>query len=623
MIQKLPPAVVNQIAAGEVVERPSSVVKELVENSLDAGASRVRVEIRAGGAESIVIADDGDGFLPEDLPLAFASHATSKLRDVADLDHIASLGFRGEALASIGAVARARIQSRRRGSDEGWEIRCDGGVETAPQPCGCPEGTRLEVRDLFFNVPARRRFLKAAHAERARIQELVAELALARLDVDFTFVADEREVLRLPRGETLAQRFQRCFGDEVGRGLLPVSRTFQGLSVEGVIGEPDLARRDGKLELTFVNGRLARESSALHAVRQAYREHLLGGRFPIYVLQLVLPPDQVDVNVHPRKAEVRFVESRKVAGCLHETVRAALQARLGLGASAGGVVLSPDLPRARSGFPQFGPSLFEAPSTTSPRPAAEEPAPFVARAPARDADQVRDTAPPPSSARTLPAPAPTGAGATGPARSASPANSPSVRANPFQRVSGRYLQVMDLYLLLEGPDGLLVVDQHALHERVVYEQLRAQHRARAVQVQRLLVPTVVEVTPREMAWLVSVQEALAAEGLLVEPFGPSTVAVHGVPTVLARVEPKKLVQALLVDDEAADAAPLREQIAERFHSMACRSAIMSGDRLGDAEIQALLAAAATLEHPHNCPHGRPTVLTFTNVELERYFRRRC
>jgi DNA mismatch repair protein MutL len=346
VIKKLPPAVVNQIAAGEVVERPSSVVKELVENSLDAGAERIRVEIKQGGAESILIGDDGDGFLPEDLPLAFASHATSKLAEVADLDHIGSLGFRGEALASIGAVSRARIQSRRRGAREGWEIRCDGGVETAPMPCGCPEGTRLEVRDLFFNVPARRRFLKAAHAERARIQELIAELSLARLDVDFTFVADDREVLRLPRGETLAQRFARCFGDDLARGLVPVARTFPGLSIEGLIGEPDLARRDGKLELMFVNGRLARESSALHSVRQAYREYLMGGRFPIYALLVSLPPDQVDVNVHPRKAEVRFVEPRKVAGCLHETVRATLQGRVGLGASAGGVVLSPELPRA-------------------------------------------------------------------------------------------------------------------------------------------------------------------------------------------------------------------------------------------------------------------------------------
>ncbi|MEC7724789.1 MAG: DNA mismatch repair endonuclease MutL, partial [Planctomycetota bacterium] len=299
MIKKLPTAVVNQIAAGEVVERPVSVAKELIENSLDAGATRVRVELRGGGAEQLTVIDDGDGFMPEDLPLAFASHATSKLSEVHDLEHIGSLGFRGEALASIGAVAKARVQSKRAGASEGWEVRCDGGVETAPQPCGCPQGTRIEIRDLFFNVPARRRFLKAAHAERARIQQLVCELALARLDVDFTLISDEKELLRLPRGASLAERVQQCFGRELGKGLMPVHREFDGLKVEGVVGEPDLARRDGRLELTYVNGRMAREKSALHAVRQAYREFLMGGRFPVYVLQMVLPPDLVDVNIHP------------------------------------------------------------------------------------------------------------------------------------------------------------------------------------------------------------------------------------------------------------------------------------------------------------------------------------
>ncbi|MCK5943112.1 MAG: DNA mismatch repair endonuclease MutL, partial [Planctomycetes bacterium] len=373
MIKKLPIAVVNQIAAGEVVERPVSVAKELIENSLDAGATRIRVELRGGGAELLTVIDDGDGFLPEDLPLAFASHATSKLSDVHDLEHIGSLGFRGEALASIGAVAKARVQSMRRGGSEGWEVRCEGGVETEPQPCGCPDGTRIEIRDLFFNVPARRRFLKAAHAERARIQQLVCELALARLDVDFTLVSDDKELLRLPRGVSLSERVQQCFGRDLGKGLLPVRREFDGLKVEGVVGEPDLARRDGRLELTYVNGRMAREKSALHAVRQAYREFLMGGRFPVYVLQMVLPPDLVDVNIHPRKAEVRFVESRKVAGCLHETVRSALQARtLPMGeASAdavreGGVSIRPEMPRARSGFPSSTPSLFRSSAAAVP-----------------------------------------------------------------------------------------------------------------------------------------------------------------------------------------------------------------------------------------------------------------
>ena len=600
MIKKLPVAVVNQIAAGEVVERPVSVAKELIENSLDAGATRVRVELRGGGAELLTVIDDGDGFLPEDLPLAFASHATSKLSDVHDLEHIGSLGFRGEALASIGAVAKARVQSMRVGGSEGWEVRCDGGVEVAPQPCGCPQGTRIEIRDLFFNVPARRRFLKAAHAERARIQQLVCELALARLDVDFTLISDDKELLRLPRGVSLAERMQQCFGRELGKGLLPVHREFDGLKVEGVIGEPDLARRDGRLELTYVNGRMAREKSALHAVRQAYREFVMGGRFPVYVLQMVLPPDLVDVNIHPRKAEVRFVESRKVAGCLHGTVRSALQARtlpMGEGSSPlqseGGISIRPEMPRARSGFPSHSPSLFQPGSGAVPGLGADD----AAGAPSQPA-VVREPGAPEAPAEVA-------------------------RPNPFRRCRGRFLQVMDLYLLIEGDDGLLVVDQHALHERVTYEQLKKQHAARDVQVQRLLVPAVVELTPGELAWFESVQGELAEEGLLVEAFGPNAIAVQGMPAVLSKTDPKQLVRALATGEADAGKASVGEHIAERFHSMACRGSVMSGDRLTDAEIEELLRVAATLEHPHNCPHGRPTTLTFSAAELERYFRRRC
>ncbi|HLQ36289.1 MAG TPA: DNA mismatch repair endonuclease MutL, partial [Planctomycetota bacterium] len=450
VIHRLPPEVVNQIAAGEVVERPGSLVKELVENALDAGAARVRVEIRGGGADSVVVVDDGHGFLPADLPLAFASHATSKLSALADLDHIGSLGFRGEALASIGAVARCSIQSRRHDQDAGYEARCDGGKESAVAPCGCPPGTRIEVRELFFNTPARRRFLKSAAAEKAKVQELLCEQALARLDVDFTLLADGKQVLRLPAGESLADRFARCFGEELRRGLLPVERTFGNLQVRGLVAEPDLARRDGRLELLYVNGRRAGERSVLQAVRQAYREYVMGGRLPVYVLQLQLPPDQVDANVHPRKSEVRLLESRRVAGCLYSAVQGVLQARAGA-AGAGGVVLSPELPRARSGFPELPADLFGRPVAAMP--------PWPLPAPAAT---VRDGPPAAAAGGALP--------------------------NPFARVSGRFLQVLELYLLLEAPDGLLVVDQHALHERVVYERLQRQHRGRAVAVQRLLAP---------------------------------------------------------------------------------------------------------------------------------------
>jgi DNA mismatch repair protein MutL len=620
VIHVLPPEVVNQIAAGEVVERPASVVKELVENSLDAGAKRIRVEIAAGGAESIRVLDDGGGFLPEDLPLAFASHATSKLRSVTDLDHIGSLGFRGEALASIGAVSRASIKSRRLGAREGWQVVSDGGRELPPEPCGCPEGTTIEIRDLFYNVPARRRFLKSPAAERARIQELLAELSLSRLDVDFTLVADGRELLRLPGGESLAARVARCFGTSLAAGLLPVQRAFEGLTVEGVVAQPDLARRDSRHELCYVNGRLAREASAVHAVRQAFREYLMGGRFPVYVLQVALPADQVDVNVHPRKAEVRFVEPRKVAGCLHEAVRGALAAR-GFAPSGGGVSIAAELPRAHSGFPELPRGLFDA--TVRPAPVAS-PAelPFTVRE-RPDVGAAGGVPPASASGASSAGAGPIPAGATPAAAARDPGAPAALRPNPFQRVSGRYLQVLDLYLLLESPDGLLVVDQHALHERVVYEQLRAAHRQRAVQVQRLLVPAVVAVTPSEMQWCLDHRDGLAAEGLLVDAFGPSALAVHGMPMALHRADPAKLLRLLLGDAEADGRQVLAEQVAERFHSMACRSAVMQGDRLDDAEIAALLAAAATLEHPHNCPHGRPTVLTFGAAELERYFRRRC
>ncbi|MEC7583440.1 MAG: DNA mismatch repair endonuclease MutL [Planctomycetota bacterium] len=601
MIERLPVEVVNQIAAGEVIERPFSVVKELVENALDAGARRLRVEIEGGGSDLIRITDDGEGFLPEDLPLAFASHSTSKLRSVHDLDHIASLGFRGEALASIGSVARCSIKTRRHDREEAYLIRCDGGKQNDAVPAGGPPGTQIEVRDLFFNTPARRRFLKSPGAEKARIQELLCELSLARLEVDFTLVHEGKEVLRLPGGEDLARRFASCFGRSLQKGLLPVRREYEGIKVEGLVAEPDLARRDGKLELLYINGRRASERSATFSVRQAFREFLMRGRFPVYVLHMSMNPELVDVNVHPRKAEVRFVHSRRVAGTLHEAVRQALQERGVSAAQTDGGIQVRDLPRARSGFPDLPQDLFARPasegSTAAPFGKGPEPAPApIVR--------VSDA----------------GGGSAPQAASAAPVEQP----NPFRGVSGRFLQVHDLYILLAVDDGLMVVDQHALHERVVYERLRAEHRRREVQVQRLLTPVAVSLSPTEKAWVLEAAEVLRAGGLEVDDFGPDAVAVHTLPAVLQAADPERLLRSILPVDGDQDAAEsLEEQLVERFHSMACRRAVMSGDRMSEAEIAAMLEEAATLEHPHNCPHGRPTVLTFGSAELERYFRRRC
>jgi len=604
VIERLPVEVVNQIAAGEVIERPFSVVKELVENALDAGARRLRVEIESGGSQLVRVIDDGEGFLPEDLRLAFTSHSTSKLRSLRDLDHIASLGFRGEALASIGSVARCAIKSRRHDRDEACLVRCEGGALTGPAPSGGPPGTQIEVRDLFFNTPARRRFLKSPGAEKARIQELLCELSLARLEVDLTLVHEGKEVLRLPAGEDLAARFARCFGRQLQKGLLPVERDYDGITVQGLVAEPDLARRDGKLELLYVNGRRASERSATFAVRQAFREFLMRGRFPLYVLHVSMRPDQVDVNVHPRKAEVRFVESRRVAGTLHEAVRLALQQRdFARDTGAAGIGVR-DLPRARSGFPDLPQDLF-----ARPRPSQAGLCGGVGEPVAAEPPVVRE----PGAAEPF-----VGAGRADVGAAA------VERPNPFREASGKFLVVQDLYILLAVADGLMVVDQHALHERIIYERLRDQHRQRKVQVQRLLTPVAVGLSPSEKAWVLDAAELLRRGGMEVGDFGPDSIAVHAVPAVLQRADPERLLRSVLPLDGDQDAGErLEEQVVERFHSMACRRAVMSGDRLADAEIAAMLQEAATLEHPHNCPHGRPTVLTFGAAELERYFRRKC
>jgi DNA mismatch repair protein MutL len=620
VIRVLPPEVVNQIAAGEVVERPFSVVKELVENSLDAGATRVTVELRDGGRESIRISDDGGGFTAGDLELAFVSHATSKLGSLEDLDHIASLGFRGEALASIGSIARVAIRSRRAGADAGHEISCEGGAIGQVRPCGCPEGTVIEVRDLFFNTPARRRFLRTARAERARIEDLLARLALARLDVDFTLVSDDREVLRLPAGESLVDRVGRAFGAELTEHLFEVEVRWDTYAATGLIGTPDAARRDATLSLLYVNGRFTKDRSTSMAVRQAYREFLMPGQQPVYFLDLALPPDEVDVNVHPTKSEVRFLQGRRACGILHEAVRSGLGEASAAPKRGGGAIAgSRDKPRAQAGFPELPRDLFggggAAPSVGPPPKSGARLIEVGHSSPERGAAST-PTAPVDAALSDASAAAP------GPADSVS---EPDLADVPLRGLEERrFLQVLDCYLVFETDDGMVVVDQHALHERVLYERFRDRHAARgSVLVQNLLVPEVLELAPSDKAWLLDQQEVLAEEGLRVEDFGGRAIAIHGVPALLGRIAPRVLIETLLRADGEDEARPrAREIVAERFHSMACRAAIMSGDRLRETEIRELLAEAQGLEHPHNCPHGRPTVLTFSQEELERFFRRR-
>ena len=598
MIRVLPPEVVNQIAAGEVVERPFSVVKELVENSLDAGATRIVVEVVDGGREMIRVQDDGAGFEPDDLELAFVSHATSKLAALGDLDHIASLGFRGEALASIGSVGRATIRSRTRDRDAGHEIGCDGGAIGALRPWGGPPGTVIELRDLFFKTPARRRFLRTPRSERAKVEDLIARLGLARLDVDFTLLAEGRELLRLPAGESLAARIGRAFGDEVAGQLIDVEQRHGEYHASGAIASPDFPRRDASQALLYVNGRLTRDRQVTMAVRQAYREFLMHGRQPVHFLMLALPPDEVDVNVHPTKSEVRFLYPRRAAGLMHDAVAAALRVRMGAARRGpGAIAAGADRPRAQGGFPELPAGLF---GEAAPR------------------------APIGSGSRLVASPAGTSPPADGVAERATASPDPAgepIAPPPAPRFAGfdarPYVTVLDCYLVFPSDDGLVVVDQHALHERVLYERFRRRDAERAqVAVQRLLVPEVIELAPADKAWLLDHAGVLAEEGFVLEDFGGRAIAVQGLPAILGRARPAALIDTFLRGD--GDERPkVRDAIVERFHSMACRAAVMSGDRLREPEVRALLAEAATLEHPHHCPHGRPTTLTFSEIELER------
>lgn len=585
MIRVLPPDVVNQIAAGEVIERPFSVVKELVENSLDAGATRVHVELADGGRALIRVHDDGGGLTEEDMALAFVGHATSKLASADDLEHIASLGFRGEALASIGSISRAQITSRPPDQPSGFLVTCAGADVGEVRPSSSPPGTTVEIRDLFFNTPARRRFLRTPQAERARIHDMLVRLALAHPGVDFTLRADGRDVLRLPGGEDLLARIGRAFGDKVARGMREVSVERDDYRVTGWVGSPDAARRDSTLELLYINGRNAKDRSATFSIRQAYRGHLMPRRFPVYVLHLAMPPAEVDVNVHPTKAEVRFRDGRKVAGLLHAAVHGVLATHGRVATEGAALTAAPELPAARSGFPDLPGDLFGRP-----------------RARVDASSEVREVPPP----------------------AAAPEVREPERPHPFAGLEvRRFLQVLDLYLVLEVGDGMMVVDQHALHERVLYEKLTREDRERGTAIQRLLMPEVVDLTATDKAYLLEAREALAEEGFLVEDFGGNSVAVQGIPAVLNRARPAALVESFLTGGDEGDARPrAREAILERFHSRACRSSVMRGDRMTEEEIGALLADAATLAHPHNCPHGRPTVLTFSRDELEKFFKRK-
>lgn len=640
-IHPLDTSVVNKIAAGEVIERPANVVKELLENSLDALASRIEVDIEAGGGELIRIVDDGEGIHPDDLLLAVTAHATSKIATADDLFRVQTMGFRGEALASIAEVSRLRIRSRQPDSTTGFEIASDCGTITSPQPCGCPIGTQIEVRQLFANTPVRRKFLKSTATEFGYIAEHFTRIALAQPRLHLVLRHNGKIVFELPGTQQLLDRIRLMFGNELADNLIPVESASQGVRMWGYVGHPSISKSTRKSQNLFLNGRWIQDRSLQHALTEAYRGLLMIGRQPISFLFLEVPAEIVDVNVHPTKTEVRFADSQALFRQLLSMLRTKFlslnfESTMHLPSASGGFSAAGAGPRPRgvelqawqpaSGFGASNSSTNSSLWSNTSRPPAELP-------------QVGGVEPEPSErssdgyvrAAEL-AQVVGGAAESSPpdvasfVMSAAPTESQQLPTETHtSRVSHgelRAMQIRDTYIVVETDEGLTLIDQHALHERIMYEYLRPRVLNNAVESQRMLVPETVELTPKETALLLEYADVLGQLGLGVQEFGRQTVLVDRYPVMLKKANLPQLVRDLAEQLDQPEKQPDRRDLLDSLlHMMSCKAAIKAGQRLSPEEIDSLLAQRHLIDDAHHCPHGRPTALVLTENELERQFGR--
>lgn len=581
-IRILPQEVASQIAAGEVVERPASVVKELVENSLDAGATYVRIAVEGAGQRLVEVADDGCGIPAEELPLAVARHATSKLQSAEDLFHIHTLGFRGEALTAIGSVACMTITSRPRDAESGARLTVDGGQVGTVQPVGAPAGTVVRVEDLFYNLPARRKFLKKPATERRRIDALVTRYALAYSHVRFHLEQEGRLSLQTSGNGDRREALAALYGVDIARQMLEVHADDRDLKLSGFISPINLTRSNRRGITFFVNGRWVQDAALTTALTQAYHQLLMVGRFPLAVIFLDLPPETVDVNIHPTKAEVRFRDKDRVFRGVQRAIRRALLA------------YSP-LPGMEQGS-RWG--WVTQPSTGS-----------------RSVDLSWDFA----------AEEPNGLSAGLPSQTGQPtsADSPTQVPLPGERVPLLRLlgQVGTAYLVAEGPDGLYLIDQHAAHERVLFEKLLAQLDGQHAS-QNLLQPINVELSPEEAGLVTEQLEVLARIGFRVELFGRNAFLVRAIPALLGDIDPAEALRVLVVDFEE-DETPLQAEVEARVIARVCkRAAVKAGQVLSPEEQRQLLRDLESCQAPRTCPHGRPTMIHLSVDLLERQFGRR-
>ncbi|MFW6133770.1 MAG: DNA mismatch repair endonuclease MutL [Planctomycetota bacterium] len=639
-IRVLPTTLVNKIAAGEVVERPASIVKELVENALDAGAGRIEVAVEDGGRKAITVTDDGAGMSAADAELAFAPHATSKIADDADLFAIETMGFRGEALASIAAVSHAHIRTRPRDAESGIEVSAAGGDIREARPCATSAGTAVSVRDLFYNTPARRKFMRTAATEFAHISEQLTRLALPHPRVAFRLTHNGRESVNLPPADSTAERVADLFGRDLADALLPVRPRGDDVGVAGLIGPPAAARSSSKWQYFFLNGRYVRDRLLSHALREAYRGRIDVQRWPVAFVFIEVAPAEVDVNVHPTKIEVRFRDGNRVHGQVLAALRETLN-RTELAPTA--QLRNGDAPPRTRAEP-VRESQGEAPPVEDETTARDDDArvenarrhslrqalaDFLKSAPPRrqrlDFPSGRQAAGDRARAAQAPDTATSAAGSgrlpLGDLGQAPPGASPASAAEP-----GPVMQVHNSYIVAGTSDGVVVIDQHALHERLLYDNLHRRLAGRdgcGLASQRLLIPETISATPAHVDALDRRRELLDRLGIEVRAFGPGTLAVQRFPSLLtergvAAGDFVREMADLLADDEAVETEHLLEQV---LAMMACKAAVKAGDPLSPDEMRDLLARRDEGDKPASCPHGRPTTLKLTLADLAKQFGR--
>ncbi|MEM7708656.1 MAG: DNA mismatch repair endonuclease MutL [Pseudomonadota bacterium] len=590
-IRQLPSQLINQIAAGEVIERPASVVKELAENSLDAGGDRIDIAIERGGSRRIKLTDNGGGIAREELELALTRHATSKIQSLDDLEQVASLGFRGEAMPSIASVSRMSLVSRAADQPSAWALRIDGGEVVASEPAAHPIGTTVEVNDLFYNTPARRKFLKTENTEFRHIDDLVRRLALVRPHVDFRLSHNGKAVRHYPPADNEARSLRRLAA-ALGQGFVEQSVAVEqegaGLRLSGRVGLPTFSRSQGDAQHFFVNGRMVKDRLVAHAVRQAYADVLYHGRHPVFVLELTLDPQRVDVNVHPAKHEVRFRDS----GLVHSFIFQSLHGVLG--SLRPGQDDGPPAPAYAGGST----------STMSLAPPSQLRAPLSVREPAADWSGLYRS------------------GAAGSAKVAmelAPAAADPAEAPPLGYALA---QLHGVYILAQNSAGLVLVDMHAAHERITYERLKTSADDNAVRSQPLLVPLTLRVSEPEAELAATRPEVFSELGFEVDRTGPEEIKIRQVPSILIKADPEALIRDVLSDlAGVGHSNRLREARNEVLSTMACHGSVRANRRLEISEMNALLRDMERTERSGQCNHGRPTWTQLDMKSLDRLFLR--